>query len=131
LENKMNINHVIASLALLSAANLVQAAEVTAGASSLTRAQVRAETLRARAAGELDFNDTSFALAPATPMTRTRRESKDEVLQQRAAGAPAFNDVNYPVLPTSRSHLTRADVMSDTVSFYSAHPGMPDDLIAR
>lgn len=128
----MNIYHVIVSVALVSTANVALAAgELEEGASNLTRAQVQAETLRSRAAGELDFNEATYPLLPATPMTRTRREVKEEVAQARAAGELDFDESTFPVLAVSPSTLTRKAVRADTLAFYRAHPGLRDELIER
>lgn len=101
----MNVKNILASVSLLIAAGaaMAQPAELNfPGAavqqkSSLTREQVKAEVLAARAAGELDFNDVTYPLQQAQPSVRTRADVKAEVLVARAAGLLDQNDTNYPI----------------------------------
>jgi hypothetical protein len=65
----------------------------------VTRAEVKAEVLRARAAGELDITEATFPFQyPAAASTLTRAEVKAEVLRARTAGELDFTEAsaNYP-----------------------------------
>jgi len=63
--------------------------------STLTREQVKAEVIRARAAGELDFNEANYPPQQPFVSTRTREEVKAEVLAARANGELDYNDALY------------------------------------
>ena len=65
----------------------------------VTRAEVKAEVLRARAAGELDITEATFPFQqPVAKSTLTRAEVKAEVLRARAAGELDITEAsgNYP-----------------------------------
>ena len=67
--------------------------------SKVTRAEVKAEVLRARAAGELDITEANFPFQlPAAKSSVTRAEVKAEVLRARAAGELDITEAsaNYP-----------------------------------
>jgi hypothetical protein len=70
-------------------------------ASTITRAEVKQELARARAAGELTFGDVDAPRSIAGPSTKTRAEVKREVLQARAAHELHFGDVDFPNLASS------------------------------
>jgi hypothetical protein len=63
--------------------------------STLTRDQVKAEVLRARAAGELDFNEYNYPPVQRTASTVTREQVKAEVLAARASGELDFQEAQY------------------------------------
>ena len=63
--------------------------------STLTREQVKAEVLRARAAGELDFNEYNYPPVQAAQSALTREQVKAEVLAARANGELDFNEAQY------------------------------------
>lgn len=85
--------------------------------STVTRAEVHAEFLRARAAGELRVVEANFPFAITGPAsTLNRAEVIAETKHARSAGELDFSDVTYPVLAaTPRSMLTRADVCAQVV----------------
>jgi len=63
--------------------------------STLTREQVKAEVLRARAAGELEFNEYNYPPLQATASVLTREQVKAEVLAARANGELDANEAQY------------------------------------
>lgn len=63
--------------------------------STLTREQVKAEVMRARAAGELDFNEGNYPPQQPFVSTRTRDEVKAEVVAARANGELDYNEATY------------------------------------
>ncbi|GAB2861394.1 hypothetical protein GCM10027277_32580 [Pseudoduganella ginsengisoli] len=63
--------------------------------SALTREQVKAEVLRARAAGELDFNEGNYPPVQHTASALTREQVKAEVLAARANGELDFQEAQY------------------------------------
>lgn len=63
--------------------------------STLTREQVKAEVVRARAAGELDFNEYNYPPVQPVASTLTREQVKAEVLAARANGELDFNEAQY------------------------------------
>lgn len=69
------------------AANSVDYGDVAPKASKVSRADVRAEVLRARAAGELDITEANFPFIIAAPKTSlTRADVRADVRRARAAG---------------------------------------------
>lgn len=77
--------------------------ETTAQASTVTRAEVRADVAQARAAGELNANANAPAwpvrtAAASTNATKTRSEVKAELAQARANGELSLNP-NAPAYP--------------------------------
>ncbi len=94
-------------------------------AGTLTRAEVHAEVLRARAAGELDITEATYPWIPSAPATRlTRDEVRAEARRARAAGELDFTEANYPVLTSSPAApmvtLTRAQVRDDAIRAFAA-----------
>lgn len=80
----------------VDSANII---DTTAQYSKVTRAEVKAEVLRARAAGELDITEATFPFqlaAARSPLTRA--EVKAEVLRAHAAGELDITEAsaNYP-----------------------------------
>ena len=74
-----------AALLILSA--VAGASAVAASPQGMTRAQVRAEVLAARAAGTLDFTEANYPPELTTrKSTVTRAEIKAEVIRARKAG---------------------------------------------
>lgn len=63
--------------------------------STLTREQVKAEVLRARAAGELESNEYNYPPVQATASTLTREQVKAEVLAARASGELDAQEAQY------------------------------------
>ena len=63
--------------------------------STLTREQVKAEVLRARAAGELDFNEGNYPPVQHVASTLTREQVKAEVLAARANGELDYQEAQY------------------------------------
>lgn len=107
----MKIILLIASVILLGGAGIATAADESA----TTRARVVAELARARAAGELDFNDASYPLTTRErPSGATRALIRAELLRARAAGEMEFTDGSYPVSVTvAPSGLTRQAVLAE------------------
>jgi Domain of unknown function (DUF4148) len=97
----MNVKTAIAFIATAAA---VFASPVFAGTSAdngapLTREAVRAEAIRARAAGELDFTEVNYPREQVqTAPGLTRAQVHAEVLRARAAGELDINEAspNYP-----------------------------------
>ena len=112
------IAHLFAAIVLLGASAGALAQETQ----GLTREEVRAETLRARAAGELDLNETNTPFIPkAPPSTVTREEIRAEAVRARAAGELDYNDTNYPLAAREGpSGLTRAEVRAEAVAARAA-----------
>lgn len=104
---------------------------------SLTREQVRAEVLAARAAGTLGSGGEGYqALVFDTPSTLTRAEVRAQLAAARAAGA-LYEGEAYPgpvhLLPAApaANQLTRAQVQAElaaaraagTIHIGEAYPG--------
>lgn len=118
----MNVKSILASVSLLLAAG---AAFAQGPAGQLTREQVIAETVAARAAGQLDQNeatiDRSFLAASAS--TRTRAEVVAETIAARNAGEldrnEAYDDVSY-MTPRAKNANVKAQLAAKTVKGTSA-----------
>jgi hypothetical protein len=84
---------------------------------SVTREQVRAEVMAARAAGTLDITDANYPRdLPAEKSTLTRAQVKAEVIRARAAGELDWTESSYPFVHTQeKSHVTRADVLAEVM----------------
>ena len=107
-----------------AAAVLILSAVVATGATaagthdasqSVTREQVRAEVLAARAAGTLDITEANYPRElPAAKSTVTRAEVKAEVIRARAAGELDVTESTNP-FPEARekSRVTRAEVLAE------------------
>lgn len=114
----MNAKHIIGTVSLVFAAGaaFAQPADLNypqysgQQQSSLTREQVKAEVLRARAAGELDFNEANYPPQPVAKSTLSREQVKAEVIAARAAGALDLNEANYPTYFDGRSQRAPATV---------------------
>lgn len=114
----MNAKHLIATVSLVFAAGaaLAEPADLNYPQASgrqqsgLTREQVKADVLRARAAGELDFNEANFPPQPVAKSTLSREQVKAEVIAARAAGALDVNEVNYPTYLDGRTQRAPAAV---------------------
>jgi len=106
----MNIKHIAATASLLIAAGFASAApnelnfpsaQAVKSTSSVTREQVKAETVAARAAGQLDVSEARpFNQSATLPSTVTRDEVRAQTLAARDAGlldtneayaSPAYN----------------------------------------
>jgi Domain of unknown function (DUF4148) len=85
-------------------------------ASGLSRAQVKADTLRAAKAGELRFGDVAVTSVTPTPeFGRTRADVKSQTLAARSTGALEHNDVDLPQVAKGSS-LTRQEVKAEAVA---------------
>ena len=104
---------------------LILSAVVATGASaasthdasqSVTREQVRAEVLAARAAGTLDFTEANYPREYLTVSTVTRAEVMAGVIRARAAGELDVIEATNP-FPNAKqkSSLTRADVLAEVI----------------
>ena len=118
----MNIKSIIASVSLLAAAG---AAFAQGPSGQLTREQVIAETVAARAAGQLDQNEATFnqSLQSASTGTLTRAEVKAETLAARNAGEldrnEAYDDLTY-MTPRAKSANVKAQLAGKPVKGSSA-----------
>jgi hypothetical protein len=82
-------------------------------ASSLSRAQVKAELARATAAGELIRSDTDYKYRIAEAVsTRSRAEVHAEVLAAAHNGELVYGDANYK-FPHAVSTKSRAEVRAE------------------
>ena len=113
----MNIKSIIASVSLLVAAG---AAFAQAPAGQLTREQVIAETVAARAAGQLDQNEATISqsFANASTSTLSRDEVKAQTIAARNAGEldrnEAYDDVAY-MTPSARKANVKAQMAAKAV----------------
>jgi len=110
----MNIKHLAAAAALMTAAGFALAD------GDVTRAQVQAELVQARAAGLLDTNDATFPVIPAVASTLTRAQVQAQVVQARAAGQLDISDATYPVIASSGAAASRADVRAQVLQARAA-----------
>ncbi|SFV13566.1 DUF4148 domain-containing protein [Pseudoduganella namucuonensis] len=114
----MNAKHLIATVSLVLAAGaaLAQPADLNypqysgQQKSGVTREQVKAEVLRARAAGELDFSEANYLPPQLAKSTLTREQVKAEVIAARASGALDVNETNYPTYTDTRAQRAPATV---------------------
>ena len=113
----MNVKSIIASVSLLVAAG---AAFAQGPSGQLTREQVIAETVAARAAGQLDQNEATLnaALFNAPTSTLTREEVKAQTLAARNAGEldrnEAYDDAAY-MAPRAKNANVKAQMAAKTV----------------
>lgn len=83
----MNAKSIIASVSLLFAAGAALADE------GLTREQVRAETLAAIQAGQIDNSEAAQDITKPSPSSVTREQVKAETLAAIAAGKLEHNEL--------------------------------------
>ena len=83
-----------------------------AGASSLTRAQVKADLAQALASGQVIYGDLGYKI-PDAVSTKSREQVKAEFAQARAAGELIFGDASYKFPPVSMK--TRAEVRDEVI----------------
>lgn len=114
----MKISALVASLVLLGATG----AAIAEDSPATTRQKVVAELARARAAGELDFNDATYPLPlPQKSSTLTRAQVKAELLRARGAGEMDYTDATYPLpLPSPPTGLTRQAVSAEAARALAA-----------
>ncbi|WP_296000160.1 DUF4148 domain-containing protein [Rugamonas sp.] len=103
----MNIKHLIATVSLLTVAGFALAD------GGVTRAQVQAELVQARAAGLIDQNDATYPVTPAAVSHLSRADVLAQVAQARADGSLAISDADYPRIVETAGTLTRAQVKAD------------------
>jgi hypothetical protein len=107
-----------AAVLILSA---VVATSATAGqhdaSQGVTREQVRAEVLAARAAGTLDITEANYPREFTTEKsTVSRAEVKAEVIRARAAGELDVTEATNPFPDAKeKSRVTRADVLAEVI----------------
>lgn len=112
----MNVKSIIASVSLLVAAGTAFA---QAPSGQLTREQVVAETVAARAAGQLDQNEATLnaSLFNAPTSTLTREEVKAQTIAARNAGEldrnEAYDDVGY-MAPRAKNANVKAQMAAKT-----------------
>jgi hypothetical protein len=63
-----------------------------------SRADVYAELVQARQAGEMNVNDSTYPFVASTGAGLTRAQVQSDVAQARAAGQLSTNLNNYPVI---------------------------------
>jgi hypothetical protein len=117
-ENTMlKLNAAVALILSAVVATSAVAAGQQGGPENVTREQVRAEVLAARAAGTLDISETNYPRElTAGKSTITRAEVKAEVIRARAAGELDWTDGTYPLVQTQqKSHVTRAEVLAEAI----------------
>jgi len=118
----MNVKSIIASVSLLVAAG---AAFAQGPAGQLTREQVIAETVAARAAGQLDQNEATInqSFPAASTGTRSRADVVAETIAARDAGEldrnEAYDDVSYQA-PRAKNANVKAQLAAKTVKGGSA-----------
>ncbi len=114
----MNIPSLTASLIFLGIAGTAIAADNPA----TIRQQVTAELARARAAGELDFNDATYPLPThQQPSSLTRAQVRAELLRARVAGEMEYTDATYPLaVSAAPSGLTRQTVSAEAARALAA-----------
>jgi uncharacterized membrane protein YebE (DUF533 family) len=95
----MNAKHIIASVSLLVAAGAAFAApaelnfpDLRADTSTVSRAAIQAEAIRARNAGELDFTEVNYPPLVATSSHLSREQVRAEVATARADGQLDSNE---------------------------------------
>lgn len=111
----MNIKSIVVSVSLLFAAGAALAAPAELNfpqqggtPSGLTRAEVHADVIAARDAGELEHSEVDYP-GMTQPSSLTRAQVRAEVLAARAAGQLDHSDVEYPIayeLPRTRQSAT-------------------------
>ena len=84
-----------------------------ASASSLTRAQVKADLAQALAAGQIVHGDLGYKI-PDAVSTKSRAQVKAELTQARAAGELITGDAIYK-FPHAASTKTRAEVRDEVI----------------
>lgn len=113
----MNVRIAIATLGLLAAgSSFAQEATVFAAekaTSALSRAEVTAAVVQARAAGQLPVNEADFARVPQTAGTLTRAEVHAELLRAIASGEhERLNAEAYGALPMATKSATRVPMIT-------------------
>lgn len=119
----MNIKHIIASVSMMAAATGAFADNgISSSGQVVTRQQVYEEFLRGRAAGELDYTDATYPLAPREIARKvTREEVQAELYRARAAGEMNYTDATYPLsLPAAPTALTRESVRAEAIRALAA-----------
>lgn len=118
----MKFQTLLLSAALGMTAATAQAGELytpaqyqDASTSTLTRAQVKQDVLRARAEGGLEHNDIDLPTPVAAPFGRTRAAVKAEVLAASRTGGLEHNDVDLPAVAKG-SVLNRQDVKQEALA---------------
>lgn len=110
----MNLKHIVASVSLLAIAGVAMAD------SGKTRAQVQAEVIQARAAGQLDTNDATYPVIPKVASTLTRAQVQAQVAQARAAGQLDTNDATYPIIASTAAPVSRAEIRAEVLQARAA-----------
>ena len=86
-----------------------------------TRAEVKAETLRALKAGEISTGDVGYPPAFPSGNSRSRADVKAETRQALAAGDITFGDATYPKFATAAgAGPTRAEVKGELMRAIAA-----------
>jgi hypothetical protein len=104
-------------LSAVVATSAVAAGQQDASSGSVTREQVRAEVLAARAAGTLEITEANYPREfTAEKSTVTRAQVEAEVIRARAAGELDLPEGTYPDVHTQEiSHATRAEVLAEAI----------------
>lgn len=112
----MKLNKTIAAFLFTIVAGPMLASAASA-ATQLTREEVRAEVVRARAAGELDITEANYPPELKTQESPlTRAQVRAELLRARAAGEMDVTEASYPFTNTQeKSTTTRAAVLAEVI----------------
>ena len=119
----MNTKQIIAAAAIALVGSAAFAQEAVQNieiptSSNVQRADVKAEALRARAAGELANSEATVVSAPAASTTLTRAAVRNEFLQARAAGKVVYvGDVAQFANETVAPVRTREEVKAEARAF--------------
>jgi len=118
----MNTKQIIAAAAIALVGSAAFAQEAVQNieiptSSNVQRADVKAEALRARAAGELSNGEAVVVSAPA-PTTVSRAAVRNEFLQARASGKVVYvGDVAQFANETTAPVRTREEVKAEARAF--------------
>jgi predicted RNA-binding protein (virulence factor B family) len=113
---KLNATAVLIFSALVGT-SAVAAGQQDPASASVTREQVEAEVLAARAAGTLDLTEANYPHEfTAEKSTVTGAQVKAEVIRARAAGELDLPEGAFPVAHTpEKSQVTRAEVLAEVI----------------
>jgi len=111
----------LASATIAARADELYAPEQFNAPSTLTRAQVKAETLRALKNGEISFGDVEAPPAGPTRPGRSRADVKQELRQALAAHEVQFGDATLPAVVATGPGRTRAEVRAEMLDA-KVHP---------
>ena len=111
----------LASTTIGARADELYAPQQFGAPSTLTRAEVKAETLRALKNGEISFGDVERPPAVPSGPGRSRADVKQELRQALAAHEVQFGDATPPLVVATGPGRTRAEVRAEMLAA-KAHP---------